>query len=350
MRVFTVSGASYEEALAKARSQYGAAVRIHSRKDLISSKLFVRRKNVQVELVCYVLESEAQFPWLPTAATQTDEGEAVEATSEAEEPLEEQLFAQARLLLEQNGFTSSFVEKVLALLSDDVGVFTEQAFHLYEFELMLIDKIVSLLPARSSLQLHNAQVTLVIGHSGSEKLAAAKNICELYESTTSEPTHLLELDLRHKSRLAYTEGKEIYFTSTKDLIAALSTYPVTDRFVINVTVHHKNQETLQAVRSELEQLDYESILSVSAMTKISDIKTLIEAYRVIAVDSLMVTQADETETIGELVSLCVEEQLPLAFISSSSAGERTFQSADSAAVLHLLRNFSVDFGSLWSTE
>ena len=81
-----------------------------------------------------------------------------------------------------------------------------------------------------------------------------------------------------------------------------------------------------------------------------DIDKVFEQFKMFNITSVIVTKADETQTIGNILSICHDRHVPLLFITDGQMVPRDIHKASSAFVLSLLRGFNMDFNSLWNTQ
>ena len=91
-------------------------------------------------------------------------------------------------------------------------------------------------------------------------------------------------------------------------------------------------------------------LAVSASMKKIDIDKVFEQFKMFNITSVIVTKTDETQTIGNILSICHDRHVPLLFITDGQMVPRDIHKASSAFVLSLLRGFNMDFNSLWNTQ
>ncbi|MDD2406948.1 MAG: hypothetical protein PHU24_10910, partial [Sphaerochaetaceae bacterium] len=64
MKYVTISAENYDEAVQRARKEYGSSIRIHSRRDLTVRGGFLwLGKKSRVEITCYLPDASISFPW-----------------------------------------------------------------------------------------------------------------------------------------------------------------------------------------------------------------------------------------------------------------------------------------------
>src|SRR5690554_6276388 len=181
MKYITIVAKDFEEAVRKAREQYGPALRIHSRRDVQGRGGFLwLGRRTHVELTCYLADTvtvetpSAEVKQEPQKDPQQEAPKEVESTPTEElneqisvEVAEEQqdssetelqiahemLIGHAMELLRQNDFSSTFSGEIEELLRESLHDYGSDAPSMEEFELMLVDRIVSLVDIDHATQL-----------------------------------------------------------------------------------------------------------------------------------------------------------------------------------------------------
>lgn len=87
-------------------------------------------------------------------------------------------------------------------------------------------------------------------------------------------------------------------------------------------------------------------LVVPSFMKSSDISSVLNQFRPYSLRGLIVTMADQTTTIGNILSLSREKGLPLLFVTDGRKIPRDIKLASSAFVAMNLKGFSIDMGGL----
>ncbi len=175
MKYITIVAKDFESAVKKARAEYGQSIRIHSRRDTSYRRgLFGLKKIPSVELICYLVPSK-ETPILETEEDvnvieekeetikkdipEKDIVKEEEIPIETPEPSEpsismyDTLISHAHDILKKNQFSSHCISIIEALLTESLtGNSTIPSKE--EFELMVVDKIVSLITIDHESQLH----------------------------------------------------------------------------------------------------------------------------------------------------------------------------------------------------
>jgi len=79
----------------------------------------------------------------------------------------------------------------------------------------------------------------------------------------------------------------------------------------------KNRMQIAELRTFVEKADTENIhLVLSATTKNKDVQYIVEGYRILHYNSIIVTKLDETSTYGSILNILERAQVPLSFAST----------------------------------
>ncbi|MFA5513406.1 MAG: hypothetical protein WDA17_00625 [Sphaerochaetaceae bacterium] len=360
MHYITITGKDFDEALKKGQTQFGGDLRIHSRRDVISKGGFfgLKKKNF-VELTCYLA---------PTGETEELETEIDdEITAEVSEKTHRQkLLDHASVILKQNGFSAKFSDATLNLLEPLVDYDESQLPKINEFELMLVDKIVALVNIDYESQLNPPSVFVLIGPSSMGKSSIASKIGALY-TVQEDPNffrkvEFIELDTAFKESSTSLKETADKFdlpysraTSKTDLSILLSQMPTEGALtIVDVAgFSAKDEKKFEQVREILRITDLEKtkfVLVLSATTKSEDLKAMVKKYSAFPLSLVVITNVDETESIGSILSACYENNLSLLFFSDGKRIPEDMHKASAAGMLGLLKSLNLDFNSLWANQ
>lgn len=220
MRYITVTANTFDEAVQIAKSQYGSLLRIHSRRDVIGKKKFLfGKKKSYVELTCYIADKKVEEePIVEVIEEEVTVALETELLSEKELILE-----KGSAILEANGFSTTFNDAILKLMEEEEHL--EQLTN-EEFELRLVDRIVSLLEIDYEGQLELAEVVIFVGLSGSGKSSAIEKIAtfgrhnieiiSFAKAKSALKTTYLEKEEQLTSFLHKKEGTSILIDTTNE--------------------------------------------------------------------------------------------------------------------------------------
>ncbi|SMC17783.1 flagellar biosynthesis protein FlhF [Clostridium acidisoli DSM 12555] len=106
--------------------------------------------------------------------------------------------------------------------------------------------------------------------------------------------------------------------SIKDMEKTIENMKNCDVILVDTTGRSsKNVMQISELRAFVEKTNSKDIhLVISASTKNSDIKTIVEGYRVLNYNSLIITKLDETSTYGSLINIINYAQKPLSYVTT----------------------------------
>ncbi len=303
-----------------------------------------------------------------SAETSQEEPLAVEESAIVEsigisQPFEE-LLAYGRELLLRNDFSRNYVDSLM----EEIRLELEAASTIpsrEEFELQLVDRIVASVDIDHASQLHPPKVFILLGPTGIGKTTTIAKIAALYGTLPPEEFRrkvaVITLDTfrigAYEQIASFGEALDIPVFSAEGeedfyrLLDELSSYELI--LVDTIGKSPRDMElavkmkTLLSVPSKDVTKCY---LAVSASMKEADIYKTLEQFSPFGIESLVVTKTDETQTIGNIVSICHERKLPLLFITDGQKVPKDIHKASSAYILNLLQGFSMDFGALWENQ
>ena len=432
MKYITIVAPTYEDAVRTARDQYGGGIRIHSRKDVVSSGFLGIGKKRHCELTCFLADEETptgpavQKPaepetpkakavpdpeeerdmrrfereaYTPDPETNTPDPafepdvpvpqepaaddspeipeEQTPAPSVPDEPLDEEsgpepepdplepLMDHARSVLQQNDFSDSYIDWIVSDLRGQLEPALPAVPSRNEFELLIVDRIVSTLEIDHNSQLHPPKVFVLLGTTGVGKTTTIAKIAAIYGTLPPEEmrkdVRIITMDSFRVGAYEQIEsfGKALnipvlraddeagfYEALEQSNDAELILIDTIGRSPRDVEVNVK----LQTMLNVPEKKNTRYYLAVSASMKKIDIDKVFEQFKMFNITSVIVTKTDETQTVGNILSICHDRHVPLLFITDGQMVPRDIHKASSAFVLSLLRGFSMDFNSLWNTQ
>ena len=427
MKYITITAPTYEDAVRSARDQYGSSIRIHSRKDVVTKGFMGFGKKRHCELTCFLAETEApkgpsatpspvaaepETPRqmqpdteeerdmrrfereaytpdpesntpdpalepdvpaeiMPSPETEVHpepevpvETEKAPEPEEAKDPLEP-LTDHARKVLSQNDFSEGYINWIISDLRKQLEPALPAVPTRNEFELLIVDRIVSSVEIDHNSQLHPPKVFALLGPTGVGKTTTIAKIAAIYGTIPPEEmrkdVRIITMDsfrvgayeqiesfgkalnipvLRADDEAAFYEALEQCNDAELVLIDTIGRSPRDNE--LNVK--------LQTMLNVPDKKSTRCYLAVSASMKKIDIDKVFEQFKMFNITSVIVTKADETQTIGNILSICHDRHVPLLFITDGQMVPRDIHKASSAFVLSLLRGFNMDFNSLWNTQ
>ncbi|PKL11939.1 MAG: hypothetical protein CVV52_12015 [Spirochaetae bacterium HGW-Spirochaetae-8] len=411
MKYITITARNYDDAVKKARSQYGESIRIHSRRDVNARGGFLwLAKHTHVELTCYLPEDstrygqrdverslprapqpkleiveeppiadepEASFadvrqPAVETVAPAVDP--AVEKTESPTpptqpEPLPEQLVAsyleRVHSILHLNDFSEQFEQALIGMMTTELLALLPALPSDQEFELMLVDKIVSLVEIDHKSQLYPPRIFVLLGPTGIGKTTTIAKIAALYGLQQVEEyrrkVRIITIDsfrtgaFEQISAFGVALGIPVAKAATEnEFFHLLQESDDTDLILVDTIGKSPRDaelavrmKTLLSVPKKEETCFY---LAISGSMKAQDMRNTLDQYASYGIRSLVVTKTDETESVGTILSLCHEQHLPLLFLTDGQKVPKDIHKASASSLLTMLKGFSLDFSNLWPTQ
>ncbi|MBN2859360.1 MAG: hypothetical protein JXK93_03745 [Sphaerochaetaceae bacterium] len=403
MKYVTIQEQDFDSAVKKAREEYGHRIRIHSRRDSFrrGGFLWLFRRPC-VELTCYLPEGhpldvdhgapppaedvpvDAQPAWQTEpeqvaidepeyGADISTDGDGTEADENSAMPaagpdplasLLETLLRHGRSILEENGFSEHTCDTVMALVREEfwegAPVPTKE-----EFELVIVDKIVSLIIIDHASQIDPPHYRILLGPTGVGKTTTIAKLGALYTLQDSDEfkksVHFLSVDTfrvgAFEQLSSFAQSLQIPLTliaNEQEMYRAIQELQDTELVLIDTIGRSPKDMHLSVQMNSLLSLipsrEKKHSLALPASMKYEDILTTIDSYRSMGIDSLIITKVDETASIGNVLSAAYEKNIPLLFFTDGQKVPSDLHKASATVILSFLRGFSLDFESLWSSQ
>ena len=389
MKYITIVAKDFEEAVRKAREHYGPALRIHSRRDVMARGGFLwMGKRTHVELTCYLadpLKAEEPIVMEPSPTKEVKPEpivpEVVEeparehvvnempsdmpSASPEESPRHEKLLAHAKELLVANDFSDAFTGEALGLLKTSLEESPEEDLSIEEFELMVVDKIVSLVRIDHGTQLHPPRIFVLLGPTGVGKTTTIAKIAALYGLQQlpeyQRSVHMITIDsfrvgaFEQLNAFGNSLGISVDKVSNEEeFYRALDSASAADLILVDTIGKSPMDKDLavkmKALLSVPNRDDCGFFLAISGAMKSQDVARSIDQYASFGLSSIIVTKMDETESVGNVLSVCHQRQMPILFFTDGQRVPKDIHKASASTMLGQLKGFTLDFGNLWVNQ
>lgn len=411
MKYITITARNYDDAVKKARSQYGESIRIHSRRDVNARGGFLwLAKHTHVELTCYLPENPAGFGQRemeravfrpqtpkskpagypqdvvepeaakppeqepPTETASAGSAQIVEKVDQVEvvavpEPSVEQLIAplleRVHAILGLNDFSNRFEQDIMGMMSTELIALHPEVPSDQEFELMLVDKIVSLVEIDHKSQLHPPRIFILLGPTGIGKTTTIAKIAALYGLQQVQEyrrkVRIITIDsfrtgaFEQISAFGAALGIPVAKAATENEFYHLLQESDGNDLILVDTIGKSPRDTELAVRMKTllsvpKREETSFYLALSGGMKAQDMHNTLDQYSSYGIRSLVVTKTDETESVGTILSLCHGRHLPLLFLTDGQKVPKDIHKASASSLLTMLKGFSLDFSNLWPNQ
>ncbi len=270
-------------------------------------------------------------------------------------------------MLEENEFTPAYIKKISERIRSE--------FSLDELndEEMVQKKVVEWIGESIELYPHldlvrKPTVLILVGPTGVGKTTTIAKMAAKYRLGS------MDLNLRMVSidhfRIAAQEQLKIYgghmdipttaASSAKDIADLLKFdgNKLDVMLIDTIGLSPHDYETIGKMRALLDIPGCRPnvFLAISASTKSSDLRDIFRNYETFEYEGIIVTKFDETNHVGNILSILQEKRKPVAYISSGQVVPRDFEEASVLRFLTKLTDFKLDIDALekkfpsWSTD
>ncbi|MGX8679164.1 MAG: hypothetical protein ACQGQO_08685 [Sphaerochaetaceae bacterium] len=388
MEFHTLTLGTYEEAVNKARLLYGDSMRISLRRDFTTKGFLGLGKRRKCEITVYnapspdsgerasikesvsvpnqnVLnreEADSYSQYFEENDRQKEQlepekSEGIDRTkNEDDQKILAPFLEKARKVLSENDFSYEYSQKLL----EDVRKQLEKALpdlpSPQDFEILLLDNFVSSFESDHSTQLYPPSFFVLAGASGSGKTAAASKIGNLFVSGLGKSVEVVQLqnedfDARRRNEITI-DPNGVYHSvhSCKESLERIKGENKRDIYIIDsfsfAANDDQSRDLLLDFYSHLPKDDTKYFLVMDASMKDKDVVKIFSIFEKIDFQSLVLTKCDESETIGNVISVCNRYGIPLLFITDGKDLMSNIHFASSFAVLSKLRGFDLDMNML----
>ncbi len=279
-----------------------------------------------------------------------DSGPATDAAS-----AEHETVLKIERLLEQNDFSASYTRGIVARVRSEFSL--EELGDYDRVQDTVIEWIGESIAVSERGHTAKPRVIALVGPTGVGKTTTVAKLAAAYSLAASKGSrplnvHVITID---NYRIGAKQQIEIYGNimnipvscaeTSKDLESLIAMHQDMDIILIDtIGKSPKDYSRIAEMRHFLEAAGQLSDvhLAMSATTKPSDMREIMQQYETFGYDSVIITKFDETSRIGNIVSVLGERQKPLAYITTGQRVPQDFERASVARFLINLEGFRVN--------
>lgn len=261
-------------------------------------------------------------------------------------------------IMEENDFSFGFINKIISRVKTELSL--AQLEDISVLRKKVIDFIADFISVKPFSNEIEKPVIVFVGPTGVGKTTSLAKLAAFYTSKLSEKlgraikvkvitTDMYRIGAAEQMR-KYCEVMDIQLTEVdflKDLRMNIDLCKTSGDIVLVDTTGrspHDNThiEDMQHYFSAINKNEAEIHLVISAVTKISDMKKIIESYKVFGYDYITVTKLDETLHAGNVISVLSETREPISYITAGQGVPKDIAGASKKIFLKKLKGFEED--------
>lgn len=365
MQYFTETASTHREVLEKIKTKYGEKAKILSHKSVRLGGFLGLFSREGVEISGYIshdiprrsklnLEEEkkkilAGIKHDSTIQKVLEEVKSIKEKIEQVSPDGEKKHSSIEKIeniLSENEFSFSYIKEMSNRLKSTLTVDELENFELVQ------DTVINWVGESISIDkdgFNNAKVVILVGPTGVGKTTTIAKLAAIHGIGTNgdraKTVRMLTID---NYRIGAQKQIETYGEIMDIPVAAVETYHELSQkitlfndadliLVDTIGKSPKDYQQLGEMRKVLDACDSSSevYLAMSATTKVSDVKEILQQFEPFNYRSVILTKLDETMRVGNIISILYEKRKSLTYITD---GQVVPQDIEPASVMRLLKN------------
>lgn len=274
--------------------------------------------------------------------------------------IEHESISKIRTMLENNEFTPSFTRDIIQRLRKELTLTELEDFELVQRK--VVDWIGEKIKIGDTNIHARPEVIILVGPTGVGKTTTVAKLTAQYSvpSKFANPLTETPLNLRlitiDTFRIAAKEQIETYgkimevpvdcIQNIGDLPIKIASYgPHVDIILVDTIGYSpKDYESIGRMRKMLDLKGVKSkvLLAMSASTKASDMRDTLQQYEIFGYESVIITKLDETNCVGNLISVLNEKNKALGFFTTGQNVPKDIEKASIIRLLIQLSEFKID--------
>ncbi len=366
MEHFSEQAPTYEEAVEKVKQKYGERARIYARERRVIRGLFGRKKGEMVHVSGYILadssEGDEAGPGDYKELLQQLQGMERRLAGSSRAQVQGKQEAHAEKILYDNDFSREFISYALGMIR--TGLSEEEIKDRQQVELYLLRLISEEFSFQSETALSLPRVFGIIGPTGVGKTTTIAKLAARY---SLDP----RMQQRGKVRIITIDSFRIgareqignygdlmdipvdTVESAGELETCLQQASEEDLLLIDtIGKSPRDEQTLQEMQQILSVCGKDAYwtLALAASTKERDLQFAAEKFAPFGYQSLILTKLDETDRIGNVVSMLHKRRKPILFATTGQRVPTDMIIPKTEEFLEKLQGFTIDLKQFTSPE
>lgn len=270
-------------------------------------------------------------------------------------PDEHETIIKLEELLELNDFSPSTIKTLINRAKKEFSL--DQLSNFDTVQDTVIEWIGHSIPFANNQSSAKPRIIIIVGPTGVGKTTTIAKLAAAYSLAAtkgSRPLNVRVITLDNY-RIGAKQQIEIYGTimnipvsfaeSAQDLTELMALHQDADIILIDtIGKSPKDYTKIAEMRHILDAAGSISDihLAMSATTKASDMREIMQQYETFGVTSIIITKFDETTHVGNIISVLQDKQKPVAYITTGQRVPQDFEQASAVRFLTNLEGFRVN--------
>lgn len=263
-------------------------------------------------------------------------------------------------LLENNEFSPSYIRRITERIRKEFPLDALDDLDLVQKS--VVEWVGESISIKTPVYESRPQVIILVGPTGVGKTTTVAKLAARYAfgSSGDEVRKNVRIITVDWYRIGAREQIEIYgqtmqvpvskAESSSDIGELLDTYRNDEDYIIIDTTGYspKDYENIAKMKKVLDVRNYsvETYLCMSASTKLSDMKEIMQQYEIFGYNSVIITKFDETSHVGNIVCALSDKGKSLTYLTTGQKVPNYFEQASVVRLLSELSGFKMDLKSL----
>jgi len=253
--------------------------------------------------------------------------------------------------LEQNDFSSQYIRIMTERIKKTCSLSDLEDYE--SVQERVVEWIAESISIHTPSYSAKPQIIILVGPTGVGKTTTIAKLAARFVTAQDNSPKSVSIITVDSYRIAAVDQIKVYgehmdipvsLAENNDDVKKLIDMHSTDVDVILIdTIGYspKDFDHIGNMRQKLNLSNYavETYLTMSASTKLSDMKEIMSCYEIFSYDSIIITKFDETDTIGNVISALSEKNKPVTYVTTGQAVPRFFEDASILGFLSGLKGF-----------